>query len=100
VHALVLEELLAGLARARALLADQQGMRFKVLQAQALELAQRVIRRRHGDDRVVEEGQELQAHVLGHHGHDDQVVAVVRQAPIAWARLTTVRVRLTSGCAA
>ena len=39
-----------------------------------------MIRRRHGNDGVVEEGQKLQAHVLRHHGHDDQVVAVVGEA--------------------
>ncbi|MNG25316.1 hypothetical protein D3C84_1101520 [compost metagenome] len=39
-----------------------------------------MIRWRHGDDRIVEEWQELQAHVLRHHGHDDQVVTVVREA--------------------
>ncbi|MCY1443853.1 hypothetical protein D9M71_602900 [compost metagenome] len=44
-------------------------------------MTQRVIRWRHGDDRVVQERQEFQAHVLRHHGHDHQVIAVVRQAP-------------------
>ena len=37
-------------------------------------------RRRHGNNRVVEEGQELQGHVRWHQGHDHQVVAVVGQA--------------------
>ncbi|MCY1549662.1 hypothetical protein D9M68_858430 [compost metagenome] len=37
-------------------------------------------RRRHGDDRVVEEGQELQGHVRWHQRHDQQVVAVGAEA--------------------
>jgi len=42
-------------------------------------MTQRMIGRRHRHNRVVQEWQEFQAHVLGHHGHDHQVVAVVRK---------------------
>ncbi|MCY1439139.1 hypothetical protein D9M71_553600 [compost metagenome] len=59
--------------------ANQQGMWLQVLQAQAFKLAQRVVGRRHGNDRVVQEGYEFQAHVLRYHGHDDEIVAVIRQ---------------------
>ncbi|MCY1439143.1 hypothetical protein D9M71_553640 [compost metagenome] len=78
-HAFVLEVLFTGLASPRTLLANQQGMRLQVLQAQALKLAKRMVGRRDGNDRIVQEGYEFQSHVLGHHGHDDQIVTVVRE---------------------
>ncbi|MNJ60334.1 hypothetical protein D3C77_560560 [compost metagenome] len=55
-------------------------MRLQILQAQVFQLAQWVVRRGDGDDRIVEEWQEFEAHVLWHHGHDDQVIPVVREA--------------------
>ncbi|MCY1176055.1 hypothetical protein D9M73_163160 [compost metagenome] len=80
VHALFLEVLFAGQTRSRPHLAHQQGVGLKILQAQWSHMAQRMVGRCDRNDRIVQERQELQPHVPRHHGHDHQVVAVVRQA--------------------
>ncbi|MNN30253.1 hypothetical protein D3C81_1438980 [compost metagenome] len=78
-HAFLFEVLFAGQSCARAGLADQQRVGFQILQPQRAHVCQRVIRARHGNNRVVEERQEIQTHVLRHHRHDHQIVAVVGQ---------------------
>ncbi|MNJ63200.1 hypothetical protein D3C77_590810 [compost metagenome] len=77
---LLVAVLLGGLARAGAGLAQQQRVGGQVLQLQAAAAQQRMVGARHGDDRVVQEREELQLHVGRHHGHDQQVVTVGAQA--------------------
>ncbi len=71
---------LGGLARAGARFAYQQRIAGQILQRQRGRMAQRMLRRGHGNDRVVEERHELQVHVGRHLRHDQQVVAADRQA--------------------